>query len=86
VYGNLEKMVGYLRYEISEPINLLAYIVLALGLVTVIVIITVLVLCLRYRRELRRTKNQIISTEQRMENIQMATHDESKRILSLVFA
>lgn len=78
MYGNLDKMVGFLRYENSEPLNLMEYIVLALLVIAGIVIITVFVFCLRFRRQLRKAKSENRSTAQGTENIQLTTQNECK--------
>ncbi|XP_055999844.1 plexin-B-like isoform X4 [Ostrea edulis] len=79
VYGNLEKVVGFLRYKESEEPNLMAYIVPAvLGFAGVIIIIVVVV-CLKYRKQQKNAEREYKAIQVQLDNLESTVRNECKQ-------
>ncbi|XP_061187688.1 plexin-B-like isoform X2 [Saccostrea echinata] len=78
-FGNLEKMVGFLKYRESEQENLMVYIVPALLGAAGVIVIIVLVVCWRFRKQQKNAEREYKNIQLQLDNLESTVRNECKQ-------
>lgn len=78
-FGNLEKMVGFLKYKEAEEQNLMVYIVPALLGTAGVIVIIVLVVCWKFRKQQKNAEREYKNIQLQLDNLESTVRNECKQ-------
>lgn len=79
VYGNLEKVVGYLKYKETGEVNLIDYLIPSLMGFAAVIVVIILLVCLRYRKQQKNAEREYKAIQLQLDNLESTVRNECKQ-------